>query len=512
VTFTASLVDIVERNENGLLSAHSAWRRVPLAQVAQILNGFPFPSAQFTKEVGTPLLRIRDILNSETETYFDGEYDPDFLIQSGDLVVGMDGDFNSTIWRGRQSLLNQRVCKLSPNEQFYRKKLLAYVLPGYLRAINAETSSVTVKHLSSNTVAEIPLPLPALPEQDRIVEEIEKQFTRLDAAVAALKRVQSNLKRYRAAVLKAACEGRLVPTEAELARREGRSYEPASVLLERILAERRAGWEGPPTKYRSPKPPNPVATSKLPDGWAWATLSQISWNAGYGTSKKCEYEWHGPPVLRIPNVASGKIDLSDLKRARESTDLNDFDALSVGDMLIVRTNGSRDLIGRSAVIEKPLPKPYFYASYLIRYRLLDETALLAWIRTTWDNPSNRQRIERLAATTAGQYNVSVSKLDGLEIPIPPAREMQRIATEIDRRTSVIDELEAQVRSNLLRAERLRQSILKRAFEGKLVPQDPNDEAASILLERIRRAKSAETVVHSTKRKAASSPRKATTRV
>src|SRR5260370_3156721 len=117
----------------------------------------------------------------------------------------MEGDFNCTVWRGQTALLNQRVCKLSPHEQFYRKKLLAYALPGYLKAINAETSSVTVKHLSSNTIAQIPLPLPPLPEQDRIVAEMEKQFTQLDAAVAALKRVQANLKRYRDSVLKAAC-------------------------------------------------------------------------------------------------------------------------------------------------------------------------------------------------------------------------------------------------------------------------------------------------------------------
>src|SRR5260370_40596089 len=115
----------------------------------------------------------------------------------------MDGDFNCTLWKGQTALLNQRVCKLSPREEFYRKKLLAYVLPGYLRAINSETSSVTVKHLSSHTIAEIPLPLPPLPEQDRIVGEIEKQFTRLDAAVAALNRDQATLKSEPAPALRA---------------------------------------------------------------------------------------------------------------------------------------------------------------------------------------------------------------------------------------------------------------------------------------------------------------------
>ncbi len=96
-----------------------------------------------------------------------------------------------------------------------------------------------------------------LPEQHRIVAEIETQFTRLEAGVAALKRAQANLRRYKAAVLKAACEGRLVPTEAELARAEGRDYEPADVLLQRILAERRAKWEAenPGKRYKEPAAP-----------------------------------------------------------------------------------------------------------------------------------------------------------------------------------------------------------------------------------------------------------------
>ena len=153
-----------------------------------------------------------------------------------------------------------------------------YLLLRSKEEIQALGVGTTFKEVSATKAATIPLPLPPLPEQHRIVAEIEKQFTRLDASVAALKRVQANLKRYRASLLKAACEGKLVPTEAELALFEGRDYEPAGRLLERILSERRARWDSQEKrrgKYKEPVAPD---TSKLPDlpaGWAWATVDRL---------------------------------------------------------------------------------------------------------------------------------------------------------------------------------------------------------------------------------------------
>ena len=110
--------------------------------------------------------------------------------------------------------------------------------------------------------------------QDEIVAEIEKQFSRLDEAVANLQRVKANLKRYKASVLKDAVEGRLVPTEAELARREGRSFETGKQLLQRILETRRFNWQGK-GKFKEPAPPSAVALPSLPNGWAWSTMPQL---------------------------------------------------------------------------------------------------------------------------------------------------------------------------------------------------------------------------------------------
>jgi len=237
MSFTENINTIVAENRNGLLGIHPRWKRVPLKDIATILNGYPFESSRFKRDKGTPLIRIRDITQGSTETYYDGDFAPEFLVRRGEILIGMDGDFYCEPWQGEPALLNQRVCKVTPDELQYSKQFLRYALPGYLDAIHALTSSVTVKHLSSRTIADIPLPFPTLEEQKKIVAEIEKQFTRLDAGIAALKRVQANLKRYRAAVLKFACEGKFVPTEAELAKQEKRKYETGAQLLARILDE-----------------------------------------------------------------------------------------------------------------------------------------------------------------------------------------------------------------------------------------------------------------------------------
>ena len=332
-----------------------------------------------------------------------------------------------------------------------------------------------------------PFPLPPLAEQHRIVAEIEKQFTRLDASVAPLKRVQANLKRYRASVLKAACEGRLVSTEAELARAESRDYEPADRLLDRILAERRARWESRERrrgKYKEALAPDTTTLPELPLGWTWATAEQLLARSEYGTSVKCSYEAEGLPVLRIPNIVAGDIDLTDIKYATRSLPIDDETALAKGDVLMCRTNGSVSLVGKTAVVNTELEQLHGFASYLLRFRLIEADIMPKWFHIYATSQLGRDFIERNTASSAGQNNVSLSLIHAMPLPLPPLAEQCRIVTEVERRLSVIQQTEASVEANLLRAERLRQSILKQAFSGKLVPHDPNDEPASLLLERI----------------------------
>jgi type I restriction enzyme S subunit len=456
--------DIVAENRNRLLGMHPSWRRIQLKEIAKILNGFPFESARFKKDKGTPLLRIRDILRGRTETFYEGDYDSTFMIQPGDIVVGMDGDFNCATWSGEPALLNQRVCKITPDESHCLKQFLAYVLPGYLAAINATTPSVTVKHLSSRTIADVPLPLPTLKEQQQIVAEIENLFSRLEAGIAALKRVQANLKRYRAAVLKAACEGRLVPTEADLARQEGRTYETGEQLLARILTERSQKWQGR-GKYKEPAPPDTSNLRPLPEGWTWATAEQLTdenQSITYGVIKLGNVVPNGVPILRSSNVRHLRLDLQEVKRVSPNiannfkrTFLSGNEILitvrgTLGGVVVAPTNCSGFNISREVAMLKMI-NPAIAKTIAI---FIGSTPMQSWLM---------QRTKGIAYT-----GINIETLKQLPTPLPPLAEQERIVAEVERRLSVIEEQEAAVAASLQRAARLRQSILERAFSGRLL--------------------------------------------
>ena len=380
-------------------------------------------------------------------------------------------------------------CILNPADEIDHRFIFYLVLNDeFISKLNPLQRGTSYPAVRDGDVLSQAVVLPPLPEQRRIVAEIEKQFTRLDASVDGLKRAQANLKRYRSSVLKAACEGKLVPTEAELAQSEGRDYEPADRLLERILAERRAQWGSQKRhrgKYKEPTALDISDLSELPEGWAWTTVDQIVTESEYGTSVKCSYEADGHPVVRIPNIVAGEIDLTDIKYATQPFKFDSSKALNVGDVLMCRTNGSVKLIGRTAVVKAQMEPDYAFASYLLRFRFWEKKILPLWFHIFASSEYGRSFIEGHAASSAGQHNVSLRLIHSMTLALPPLPEQHRIVAEVERHLSVIQNAEAAVDASLKRAERLRQSILKQAFSGQLVPQDPNDEPASVLLERIR---------------------------
>ena len=316
---------------------------------------------------------------------------------------------------------------------------------------------------------------------------IETQFARLDASVAALRRAQANLKRYRASVLKAACQGRLVPAEAELARSEGRDYESAAVLLERILAQRRARWESQPKrlgKYREPSAPDASALPQPPEGWAWATMPQL----GELNRGKSKHRPRNDPRLLggpFPFVQTGDIRHSGGLITQHSQTYSEFGLAQsriwpTGTLCITIAAN----IAETGILSYDACFPDSVVGF-ISYGSDSLTKFLEFfIRTEKDE------LESFAPATA-QKNINLQVLSQLAVPLPPLAEQRRIVAEVERRLSVAQQAEDAVAASLARAERLRQSILKQAFSGRLVPQDPSDEPASALLERIRAEREAE---------------------
>ena len=468
MALTVSVDAIVQGNRTPALGVRPHWKRIRLREVASVLNGFAFKSAQFTKGDGMPLIRIRDVGSDSTDTNYVGEFDERYIVEPGDLLVGMDGDFNCARWRGPRGLLNQRVCKVTVHVEQYHPRFLDFALPGYLKAINDATSSVTVKHLSSRTIEDIPLPFPPLSEQEEIVAELEKQFSRLDEAVANLQRVKANLKRYKASVLKAAVEGRLVPTAAELARREGRTFETGEQLLQRILEVRRGQWQKK-TGYKEPSRPALSDQCDLPDGWAWACVEQL--NPGnrpcaYGVLQPGDDLATGVPFVRVGDIDDGLVDLSELKRIHPDIASAYPRTKLIGGEVLLTLVGA---IGRTAVVPSTLAGAN--VARAVGVLPINESVDPHWVEMWFRNPA------KIAEMTGKSHEVARKTLN-LEdvrlaaVAVPPRLEQGRIVAEVDRHLSIIREVEAEVDANLQRAQALRQVSLAKAFMEKPLQNIP----------------------------------------
>lgn len=317
---------------------------------------------------------------------------------------------------------------------------------------------VGMASISQPQVARFPLPLPPLDEQRRLVAEIEKQFSRLDAGVAALRRVQANLKRYRAAVLKAACEGRLVPTEAELARKEGRNFESGGALLAHILDERRSNWEGK-GKFREPASPS-KSLNPLPAGWTWAHVEQLGdVQLGRQRSPKNVSKDYPTKYIRAANITEGGLDLSDVLEMEFSPAERERFSLRPGDVVLSEASGSPSQVGKPAIWRNELPLCCFQNTVLrLRPTAVDPKYVLVTFQCFYANGIFAQ-----VAGGVGINHLGAEKFSAIPFPLPPLAEQARIVAEVERRLSVVQELEASVGTDLQRAARLRQSILRTAF-------------------------------------------------
>lgn len=311
-----------------------------------------------------------------------------------------------------------------------------------------------------------PFPLAPLAEQQRIVDAIETHFTRLDAAEASLRRAKANLKRYRASLLTAATTGRLVPTEAALARAEGRSYEPAATLLARILDERRTRWQAANPRKPYPEPPAPDLSTlpPLPEGWTWATVAQIGEVATGATplrSRNAYYKngtvpWVTSAVVNLPLVVEPSEYITELALVETNTKVFPPGTLLLAMYGEGKTRGAVTELGIAAATNQALAAI-----------LLDETAvplrpyLRLYLEKTYDDI-------RRQSSGGVQPNLNLSIVRSFCVPIPPLPEQARIADELESKLSLIESTDSLSDMDFRRAARLRQAILQRAFSGQLV--------------------------------------------
>lgn len=448
-----------------------AWPEVQIADVAELIRGVTYAKddARSSQEDGfLPLLRATNIQDAslvlETELVFvpEAKISTNQILRAGDIVLSTSSGSKHLV--GKSALLRHEwrgsfgafCAAIRPKENIDPKYLASFLQsPAYWKQIGEKSMGVNINNLRRGDIESVVLPLPDLDEQRCIVAEIEKQFSRLDEAVANLQRVKANLKRYKASVLKAAVEGRLIETEASIAQREGRSYETGEQLLQRTIEDRSGGSKSRRSKADLAARP----TSKLrevPDGWVWTTTGQVCECIVPNRDKPKTFSGD-IPWLTLPDFDDSEITVarsrSGLGFTESEVALYRAKTIPIDSVVMscVGRFGISAVLTRKAVINQQLhaflpsdgvvPK---YLAYVLRTR-------------------EQEMLQKSTATTIAYLNKE--NCNSITVPLPPLVEQNRIVAEVDRHLSIIREVEAEVDTNFRRSLALRQASLAKAFSG-----------------------------------------------
>ncbi len=475
------------------------WASISIGETGDYINGFPFkPSHRESK--GLPIVRIQNLTDEDkalNTTTLDVSFD--YKIDSGDMLMSWSATLDVFVWRRGPALVNQHIFKIVPNERVMSKYLLFYWLKMaiYQLVKTDHLHGSTMMHINRGPFMAHLVPLPPATEQTRIVAKLEELLSDLDAGVVELKAAQKKLARYRQSLLKAAVEGTLTAAW----RAQHTPTETGAQLLERILTERRARWKAkqlakfkeqdkkPPKdwqkNYPEPEQPNTSGLPELPQGWVWANLDmlgEIASGVAKGTKRDGDVEVREVPYLRVANVQRGFFDLSEVKTIyatkRDIAELT----LQAGDILF-NEGGDRDKLGRGWVWRDEV-KNCIHQNHVFRMRpYLAE--VLPELISHHGNTFGKTWFQNAGKQTTNLASINMTMLRMFPVPLGPVEEQRALLNLLEVQIEHLDRQEQAVELGLKQSTAQRQNILRVAFAGQLVPQDPNDEPASELLKRIR---------------------------
>ena len=359
------------------------------------------------------------------------------------LIVTRSGILERTLPVGLTTVpvtLNQDIKAISPHPMV-DARYLAWALAAFEGDIlrHCRKAGTTVASIETSQLRGFTIPVAPLPEQRRIVAALEEQLSELDAAIEGLNRARTNAKRVRDSILDTAVSGGLT-----------------------------AGRK---------------AVDDLPTDWKRVNLGTVAdIQGGIQKQPKRAPSNHHFPFLRVANVHRGRLVLDEIHRVELFG--NELERLRLlrGDLLIVEGNGSPGEIGRMAIWDGSIVD-CVHQNHIIRAR---PTGSLQseFLAMYWNSPTGSRLVQAVTSSTSGLLTLSVAKVSRIPVPVPPLSEQRRLVAIVESQFAVIDRMALDVGIQLRRAARLRQSILVAAFEGRLVPQDPNDEPASAPIDRI----------------------------
>ncbi|MEV5197707.1 restriction endonuclease subunit S [Streptomyces sp. NPDC053720] len=424
------------------LPAGWAWAR--LGDLGEYINGRGFKKSEWADD-GLPIIRIQNLTGSGASfNYFAGDLDERHTVDDGDLLVAWAATLGTHIWRGPKAAVNQHIFKVIP---YVDIKFLHYLIDHKIHELAAASHGSGMVHVTRAKFDGLRVVVPPLAEQRRIVEALEGHLSRLDAAVAT---VQNSRKR-------------LVNLQK-------------SVLLD-------------------------IVPEEVPESWMAGTVEQAG-TVELGRARHPDWH-HGPemrPYLRVANVFEDRIDASDVMEMDFSGIFEKY-RLHPGDVLL-NEGQSPHLVGRPALY-RGTPSNVAFTNSLLRFKA-NRDVMPEWALMVFRRHLHARRFMREVRITTNIAHLSSKRLKAVEFPIPPMDVQKRLVMRCDELLSGVDAMGREVARTLTRAENLRRAILNRAFNGTLIPQDPDDEPATALLARIKADRDAQPKAKRTRRTPAAS--------